>query len=193
MSSNYFSGHQMNLPNLLTLSRLVLIPAIIVAFFTTGDWGGFFAGVLFGIASATDFLDGYLARRWNQTSKLGAFLDPVVDKLTVSTSLIVLVSAYNGNWWVFLCTLIIISREITISALREWMAGVGARDVVAVDHTGKWKTTLQMLAIGFLYGACTSYFNWAYIPGLVMLVLATALTLYSMVNYLVKAFKAIDL
>lgn len=148
--------------------------------------------VLFMVASFTDWLDGYLARKWNQTSSFGAFLDPVADKLLVAVALIAIVDHDPNKWYLTLAVMIIISREITISALREWMAGMGERGVVAVSWIGKWKTAFQMGAITFiLYGE-----NLFGIPfynlGIIFLMIATALTLWSMVQYLYSTWKVLS-
>ena len=121
----------MNIPNLLTLCRILLVPVVLVLLFRAGQAGSTLACVLFVIAALTDWFDGYLARRWNQTSAIGAFLDPVADKLMVCSVLVAL-ACLDGGLTLALCTIIIVAREIAVSALREVMAGLGQRAVVAV-------------------------------------------------------------
>ena len=135
-----------NIPILLTWLRVWLIPVLTILFYLPSDWIDYhtvnwLGALIFSIAAITDWLDGYLARRWNQTSSFGAFLDPVADKLMVAVALILLVSL--GRTYAF-CAMIIIGREVTISALREWMAQLGRRNNVAVAQIGKFKTAAQM-------------------------------------------------
>lgn len=180
----------MNIPNLLTSFRVLLIPVIVLVFLQDFVWAGFCASMLFGLASITDWLDGYLARRLNQGSAFGAFLDPVADKLTVSVTLI-LITMHYPTVTIAIATIIIIGREIVISALREWMAKSGESDRVKVDDIGKWKTAAQMLAIGFLLGSATEPTSWGFWPGVVLLIIATILTVWSMVGYLKSAMPVI--
>ncbi|RJS95290.1 CDP-diacylglycerol--glycerol-3-phosphate 3-phosphatidyltransferase [Salinisphaera sp. Q1T1-3] len=176
----------MNLPIWLTLFRLILIPFVIGLLFVPLPGFNIVAAILFGIALATDWLDGHLARRWNQTSAFGAFLDPVADKLIVCGVLVML--TYRApHYYVALPATIIVGRELTVSALREWMAELGERGVVAVGSLGKYKTALQMLAIFMmLFGL--------YQRGLIFhvacafLAVSAALTLWSMVLYLRQAW-----
>jgi len=139
-----------SIPNILTLLRIALIPIFVICFYLPVWWAHPLSALLFSIAAITDWLDGYLARRWEQTSPFGAFLDPVADKLMVAAALVLLVehnpTRYSGIY-VAIPAIIIIGREITISALREWMAELGARTKVAVSYIGKVKTALQMTAI----------------------------------------------
>ena len=142
----------LNLPNLLTWLRIVLIPLFVGIFYFEKSWvsepnQNLVATVIFTAAAITDWLDGWLARRWNQTSAFGAFLDPVADKLMVAAALIILVQLARLD---AIIALIIIGREITISALREWMAKIGEARSVAVSALGKVKTVSQMLAIPLL-------------------------------------------
>src|SRR5699024_11312488 len=139
----------MNLPIALTWLRVAMIPFVVGIFYVPDSWMGpgakeLFAALAFIIASVTDWFDGWLARRWNQTSAFGAFLDPVADKLMVCAALLVLLDLGRVNAFI---ALIIIGREITISALREWMARMGASSGVAVHWLGKFKTAAQMVAI----------------------------------------------
>lgn len=176
----------MNLPNILSLLRIALIPVLIAIFFLPYESAPLWATVVFAAASFTDWLDGYLARKWEQTSAFGAFLDPVADKLLVAVAL-VLVLYKTPEWFVLIPVVIIISREITISALREWMAELGQRNAVKVSYIGKLKTAFQMISIG-----CLIFFKPLFgLPifdiGLVLLYVASALTLSSMYSYLKAA------
>ena len=135
-----------NTPNLLTLLRIGLIPVFVVVFYVQAPWARPVAAIIFTVAAVTDWLDGHLARRWEQTSPLGAFLDPVADKLMVAVALVFLVQV-DPRPALALASAVIIGREITVSALREWMAEIGARSHVAVSWTGKVKTAAQMVAI----------------------------------------------
>ncbi|WP_394176927.1 CDP-diacylglycerol--glycerol-3-phosphate 3-phosphatidyltransferase [Thalassotalea litorea] len=134
------------IPNQITLFRIVLIPVFIIVFYLPVSWSHFGAAFVFWLASISDALDGYLARRLKQSSKFGAFIDPVADKLMVTVALVLIVADYQV-WWVTVPALIMISREIVISSLREFMADLGKRDSVAVSSLGKWKTACQMLAL----------------------------------------------
>jgi CDP-diacylglycerol--glycerol-3-phosphate 3-phosphatidyltransferase len=177
----------LNLPNLLSLLRIAIIPLLAVIFYLPFDWARPLSAALFGLAGLTDWLDGYLARKWKQTSRMGAFLDPVADKLIVAGVLVLLVSD-AGNIWVTIPALIIISREITISALREWMAEVGQRSKVAVSYLGKVKTTAQIIALLLLLYQQPLFGLPLYTLGVIMLYVAAALTLWSMIDYLRAAF-----
>lgn len=177
----------MNLPMLLTVLRVVAIPFVVLAFFWPEPWGRPLAALLFSAAAITDWLDGWLARRWNQTSALGAFLDPVADKLIVATSLVVLLSQ-DASISLAILTAIIIGREITISALREWMAELGARTSVAVSWVGKVKTTFQMAAIICMLWQVPLFGLPIYSIGYSLLFAAAALTLWSMFIYLRAAW-----
>ncbi len=177
------------IPNLLTLVRMLLIPAIVFTFYLPGKFGHYIATIIFVLAGITDFVDGYLARNLHQETKFGAFLDPVADKLVVAVALI-LVVAEVGTFYIAIPAAIIIGREITISALREWMAELGKRTSVAVSYVGKIKTLLQMLAVGMLIFYCPKcgdghkYLIW----GLILLYLAAGMTLWSMYIYLKTAW-----
>lgn len=174
----------MNLPNLLTLSRIFMIPLMAACFYWLGETGRIIAAILFSIAAVTDWFDGYLARKWDQSTPLGAFLDPVADKLIVAVALVLLVEHYNSVW-ISIPASIIICREILVSALREWMAELGKRANVAVSNIGKVKTTFQMIAIIVLLGAdlhiALSYLGYAAIY------IASILTIWSMFVYLKAA------
>ena len=177
----------MNLPNILTLMRVVLIPFCIFFYLLPYSWGPIVAAVVFTIAAVTDWFDGYLARKWNQMSPFGAFLDPVADKLIVASALIVLV-AVHSSLWLTIPAVVIIGREIVISALREWMAEIGKRANVKVSMIGKVKTTFQMIAIGVLLSQSTLTNNWIVEVGYGILVFAAVLTLWSMIMYLKAAW-----
>jgi CDP-diacylglycerol--glycerol-3-phosphate 3-phosphatidyltransferase/cardiolipin synthase len=177
-----------NTPNLLTLLRIILIPVFVGFFYIPASWAPFASALIFSIAAVTDWLDGYLARRWEQTSPLGAFLDPVADKLMVAVALVLLVQA-DPRTVLALPAAVIIGREITVSALREWMAELGARAQVAVSRVGKFKTTAQMVAIILLILAPTR--SLLYLVGMVLLYVAAALTLWSMVLYLRAAWPSL--
>ncbi len=185
----------MNLPNALTWLRVGLIPVFVMFFLIPKEWGYTWTHIvvtaLFVIAAITDWLDGYLARKWNQTSNFGAFLDPVADKLMVVAAIILIVYDAGQKWYIVIPAIVIISREITISALREWMATLGARGVVAVSWIGKWKTAMQMVALTcLLYKQPLFGINMYYV-GLWGLLIATILTLWSMIQYLIDAWKVL--
>ncbi|MEX0615752.1 MAG: CDP-diacylglycerol--glycerol-3-phosphate 3-phosphatidyltransferase, partial [Methylophaga sp.] len=134
----------LNIPNLLSLLRVLLIPVLVALYFVPHASAPLWATVIFVLAAITDWLDGYLARKWQQTSPFGAFIDPVADKLIVVVALL-LILYKSPVWFILLPVIVIVFREITISALREWMAEIGARNVVKVSSMGKWKTTFQMV------------------------------------------------
>jgi CDP-diacylglycerol--glycerol-3-phosphate 3-phosphatidyltransferase/cardiolipin synthase len=177
----------MNIPNSLSLLRIALIPCFVIVFYLPVDWARIAAAALFGMAALTDWLDGYLARRLGQISKLGAFLDPVADKLMVVVVLVILLQS-DPSVWFALPVAVIIGREITISALREWMAELGARKKVAVSHLGKVKTAAQMTAIVLLILRGSVGTLPVYEAGFVLLYVATVLTLWSMFQYLWAAW-----
>lgn len=176
-----------NLPILLTWLRVALIPIFVVIFFlpvtTLSQHAQNLTGaVIFGLAAITDWLDGFLARRLGQTSAFGAFLDPVADKLIVAAALILLVELGRAAGWM---AMIIIGREIAISALREWMAEMGRRNSVAVAYIGKLKTAAQMVAILLLlYAEPIVHGVDTLMAGNFFMVVAVILTLWSMVYYL---------
>jgi cardiolipin synthase (CMP-forming) len=183
-----------NIPILLTWLRMALIPLVVGVFYLPDEWLSPFAkGVastaVFIIAAVTDWFDGFLARRWNETSAFGAFLDPVADKLMVAGALLVLVQLDRANAMV---AFIIIGREIAISALREWMAQIGASKSVAVSSIGKIKTTAQMIAIPMLlyHGKVLDVIDTR-LWGQWLLVVAAVLTIWSMFYYLRKAWPLI--
>lgn len=197
-----------NLPNNLTIARIVMIPLFIAIAYWPPALGigvpaipnnaiarlgmleysdsmlrHFLLTFLFILAAVTDWLDGYLARKMNITSAFGRFLDPVADKLMVAAALIILVQ-WHPNIVMATCGIVIISREIAVSALREWMAELGARTSVAVSYVGKLKTTFQMIAISVLL------LNWQSLEilGYILMIIAVVLTLWSMMIYLKAAW-----
>ncbi len=179
-----------NTPNILTLLRIALIPVFVVIFYLPVSWARPVCALVFGIAALTDWLDGYLARRWEQTSPLGAFLDPVADKLMVAVALVLLVQS-RPEAALALPAAVIIGREITVSALREWMAEVGARAKVAVSMAGKLKTTAQMIAILLLIWQAPLLGIPIDGLALVLLYMASFLTLWSMILYLRAAWPSL--
>jgi CDP-diacylglycerol--glycerol-3-phosphate 3-phosphatidyltransferase len=185
---------RLNIPNTLTWARIILIPLFVGVFYLPGSWlapsqQNLIGCVFFVVAAVTDWFDGYLARRLGQTSAFGAFLDPVADKLMVSAALVILVRLGRVD---ALIAFIIIGREITISALREWMAQIGAARSVAVSFVGKLKTTAQMIAIPVLL-YYDPLFGFALpVIGTALLWAAAVLTLWSMVYYLRRAAQAVE-
>ena len=182
---HFLSGWAMKL----TILRMVLIPLFIFTYYChPHSWGQWLSLGVYTIACLSDFFDGWLARHLKEESAFGAFLDPVADKLMVAAVLIVLIKE-NPSIWLMLCALIIIGREIWISALREWMSGIGHRGVVAVAKIGKWKTTVQMFSMGFLIFREP----WLGLPiwniGKVLLLIAAALTIASMWQYTAAAYR----
>lgn len=176
-----------NLPNTLTWLRIAAIPLVVLLFYMPYHWAGPAAGLLFAAAGVTDSLDGYFARRLGQTSRLGAFLDPVADKLIVAAALVLLVSQ-DTRALIVLTAVVIIGREITISALREWMAEIGARRKVAVSQLGKIKTVLQIVGLSMMLYRLPIDGLPVYAAGVIMIELAAAATLVSMVAYLRAAW-----
>ena len=178
---------RINLPTWLTLLRVLAIPVLVTVLCfgdRNPDW---WAASIFAVAAITDWFDGYLARKLNQTSAFGAFLDPVADKLMVGVALVMLVSA-DPRLVVALPAMVIIGREITISALREWMAELGQRTHVAVSSHGKYKTGMQLTAIGLMLFKGNIHGFSLYRVGLACLWLAAVLTVWSMVIYLKAAW-----
>lgn len=176
-----------NVPNILTLLRILLIPILVLAFYFPMELSREIAAAVFIVAAITDWFDGYLARQLNQTSAFGAFLDPVADKLMVSSALVLLVAA-DPRAAITVAAVIIVGREITISALREWMAELGARAKVSVSVIGKFKTAAQMVAIALMLWQQDVFGIPVYMLGLVLLYIAAVLTLWSMIVYLVAAW-----
>lgn len=176
-----------NLPLALTAARVAAIPVVLALFYTPVPHARQIAALLFIVASITDALDGWLARRWNQESKFGAFLDPVADKLLVAVVLIMLLRDDPGGVLAILVA-IIIGREITISALREWMAELGQRTSVAVSWVGKVKTIAQLTAISLMLWQTPLFGVALYEIGYALLFVSGVLTVYSMVMYLRAAW-----
>lgn len=178
---------QLNIPNALTIFRIIAIPLIVFVFFLPAGWARPASGCLFILAGITDWLDGYLARRLDQTSKFGAFLDPVADKLIISTALVLLVQS-DPQIIFSMIAVIIIGREIAVSALREWMAELGERGQVAVTFFGKWKTTVQMIGISLMLYQDELFGLPTYRIGIAFMLVAAGLTLWSMIGYLRAAW-----
>jgi CDP-diacylglycerol--glycerol-3-phosphate 3-phosphatidyltransferase len=176
-----------NLPNTLTWIRIAAIPLIVLLFYAPYPWADPAAGWLFAAAGITDSLDGYFARRLGQTSRLGAFLDPVADKLIVAVALVLLVSK-DPRALIVLTAAVTIGREIAVSALREWMAEIGQRRKVAVSQLGKYKTTLQIIGLSMMLYRRDLMGLPTYGIGVVFTVVAAILTLSSMVAYLRAAW-----
>lgn len=184
-----------NIPILLTYIRVGLIPFIVLFYYLPFTWARVAAVVLFILSAVTDWLDGYLARNWEQMTKLGAFLDPVADKLLVAAVLVALVDQIPIPIWLSIPSIIIIGREILVSALREWMSEIGKRSHVNVVRVAKYKTALQMIGISFLLCykrtgpmlKINDMFLWT---GLVIFYIAAALTVWSMCVYLRLAWTA---
>ena len=181
---------QLTIPTLLTLLRIVMIPVLVLVFYLPVEWANLAALLIFAAAAVTDWLDGWIARRYGMMSAFGAFLDPVADKLMVTVALILIVQR-NPEWLLALSSAIIIGREITVSALREWMASLGESGRVKVAWTGKIKTILQMVAIGFLLFREDLLGLPILQIGIWLLVIAAALTIFSMISYLRAAWPAV--
>ncbi|NEN75503.1 CDP-diacylglycerol--glycerol-3-phosphate 3-phosphatidyltransferase [Pelistega sp. NLN82] len=184
----------LNIPIILTWTRIAMIPLVVALYYLPTEWMGVYFRDLIGalafvLAALTDWFDGWLARRWNQTTSFGAFLDPVADKLMVCAALLILLDLNRVDSFI---VLIIIGREITITALREWMATVGARDSVAVHRLGKFKTAAQMTAIPLLMFAQPLLGIDTYLLGQVLIYIAAILTVWSMFYYLNKAWPIIN-
>ena len=172
-----------NVPNTLTWLRILMVPAILVLFYLPFPWAQPATGVGFALAGITDSLDGYYARKLGQTSRLGAFLDPVADKLIVAAALVLIV-ARDPRWFVVITAVVIIGREIAVSALREWMAEIGARGRIKVSVLAKYKTIMQITGLSFLLYRQDLFGLPTYKIGLVLTEVAAVLTLWSMVQYL---------
>lgn len=177
----------MTLANFFTCLRVLLIPVFMAVYYA--DFRGHFllASAIFIFACVTDWLDGHMARRMRQTSRFGAFLDPVADKLLVTITLVILAASYPTAWYTIPAALIV-AREVLVSALREWMAEHKQRDTVAVGMMGKIKTTIQMIALIILLATDTAGPALIWISGLVMINVAALLTMWSMAIYLRNAW-----
>ena len=173
-----------NLPNTLTWLRILMIPAILALFYLLPyPWADPAACAAFALAGITDTLDGYYARKLGQTSRLGAFLDPVADKLIVAAALVLIVSK-DPRWFVVIVAVVIIGREIAVSALREWMAEIGARNRIKVTVLAKYKTIMQIVGLSMLLYRQNMFGIPTYKLGLVLTAVAAVLTLWSMIQYL---------
>ena len=177
----------LNIANLLTLIRIGLIPIFVICFYLPFEWRYTATALLFALAAITDWLDGFIARRLQQSTKLGAFMDPVADKLMVVVALVLLVEAYASPL-IAIPACIIVAREVAVSALREWMAEMGSRGVVAVSYIGKVKTTAQMGAIVGLLAFPADVYHGGVMVSLLLLYLAVAFTIWSMILYLKAAW-----
>src|ERR1700679_245651 len=177
-------GSHWNVPNTLTWLRILMIPAIFALFYLLPDpWGDPAACAAFALAGITDSLDGYFARKLGLTSRLGAFLDPVADKLIVAAALVLIVSR-DPKWYLVIAAIVIIGREIAVSALREWMAEIGARGRIKVSVLGKYKTIMQIVGLSFLLYRQNLFDLPIYKMGLALTGVAVVLTLWSMFLYL---------
>jgi len=177
-----------NVPNTLTWLRILMIPAILALFYLLPyPWADPAACAAFALAGITDTLDGYYARKLGQTSRLGAFLDPVADKLIVAAALVLIVSR-DPRWFVVIVSVVIIGREIAVSALREWMAEIGARSRIKVSVMAKYKTIMQIVGLSFLLFRRDLFGIPIYTLGLMLTAVAAVLTLWSMIQYLRRAW-----
>ncbi|MDV5168305.1 CDP-diacylglycerol--glycerol-3-phosphate 3-phosphatidyltransferase [Photobacterium rosenbergii] len=174
---------RLTIPNILSFIRLILIPFFVITFYLPYSWSPFATALIFLIAGITDWFDGYLARKLNQTTRFGAFIDPVADKVMVAAAMVLVVEHYNSVW-VTIPAITMIGREIIISALREWMAELGKRSSVAVSWVGKVKTGAQMAALLLLLWHPHEWLVWI---GYIALYVAMILTYWSMYIYLKAA------
>jgi CDP-diacylglycerol--glycerol-3-phosphate 3-phosphatidyltransferase len=181
-------------PNIITLLRVLLIPIFVSIYFLDWKWAQQLGAFVFWFAAITDWVDGYLARKLKQSSAFGAFLDPVADKLIVAAALIMITHTY-ANLWITVPAIVLLMREIFVSALREWMSKMGESDSVAVNFLGKAKTMTQMLAlIGLLSGLETFMgvpIYWVTL-GYILLWVAAVLSLWSMVVYAIAGWKTLS-
>ena len=178
---------KLTLPTILTLLRIVLIPVFVIVFYLPFSWAYIAAAMVYTLASITDWFDGYLARVLNQESAFGAFLDPVADKLMVVVAIVLLVEA-NPSPVLAIPSIIIISRELTVSALREWMAELGSRATIKVSFVGKAKTTVQLISLIMMIYHESLFGIPIFQLGLALYYVAAILTLYSMMVYLRAAW-----
>lgn len=183
-------GSILSIPNVVTFARIILIPCFVLSFFLPTHNAGVITASIFCLAGVTDWLDGFLARKLNQTSRFGAFLDPVADKLIVSVALMLIVGAFASPW-ITIPAAIIVSREIAISGLREWMAEIGKRTSVSVSYIGKLKTVIQILAIIILLWQPPKWDSPWVILGIILMYIAAFLTLWSMISYLRAAWDSL--
>lgn len=183
----------MNIPNGLTLFRVLLIPIFVLVYYLPWPWAHFVSAVIFALAAVTDWFDGYLARKLKQMSAFGRFLDPVADKLIIAVALVLIVGNYQHiQILLTIPAAIIIGREIVVSALREWMAEIGKQTSVAVSFLGKVKTTVQMIAVTGLLAELPGALGYlSIVASLILLWIAAFLTLWSMVMYLIAAYRVL--
>lgn len=176
------------IPNILTFIRVLLIPIFVTVYFLDWQWAHQAGAFIFWLAGVTDWFDGYLARKLNQSTRFGAFLDPVADKLMVAAALLMITHSYS-DLWITIPAIILLAREIFISALREWMADNGQSEIVSVSMWGKAKTMAQMTAI---FGLLSHMSEWYWVQlGYVLLYVATILSIFSMVQYIQASLKTI--
>lgn len=187
MSILFQKNRRLNIPNVLTIGRIVLVPVFVIIFYLPFHWSYFVSAVIFSVAGITDWFDGYLARKLKQSTRVGAFLDPVADKLMVVVSLVLLVEAH-ATTWLAVPAFIIIAREVAVSALREWMAESGSSTSVAVSHIGKVKTVVQMVAIAGLLGNPPDFDLPLVLASYALLYVGVGLTIWSMFIYLKAAW-----
>lgn len=181
----------MTVATYLTLIRIGLIPIFVIVFYLPFKWVNLASAIIFSLAAITDWLDGYLARRFDQVSSFGAFLDPVADKLMVAVALVLLVQVHHTPW-LAIPAAVIVGREIAVSALREWMAEIGKGSRVAVSMLGKIKTGSQIAAIIMLLYHEPIWIIPIYPLGMIALYVAAVLTLWSMIKYLAKAWPSLN-
>jgi CDP-diacylglycerol---glycerol-3-phosphate 3-phosphatidyltransferase len=182
----------MNWPNILTLARILLVPVFVLVYVIPGQPTYLAAAILFSLAAFTDWLDGYLARRLDQTTPFGAFLDPVADKLIVVTALVLLIG-HHHTLWLTLPGIVIVGREIVVSALREWMAEINRRGIVAVSWLGQVKTAMQMISLVVLLANPPGLDRPWVMLGYVLIYIAAIMTLASMMLYLRAAWPSLML
>jgi len=172
-----------NIANILTFSRILMIPLIVGSFYLAGDKAYWISFTIFTLAGITDFLDGYIARKYDMTSALGKFMDPIADKLLIAAALLMMVAFHRIEGWAVIAAVIILCREFAVSGLREFLADLKVS--VPVSYLAKWKTTLQIFALGFLLvGKASPDFIDAVFIGEICLWLAALLTLYTGYDYL---------
>lgn len=176
---------RLNIPTWLTLLRVIMIPLFVLVFYLPFKWSPLSCALIFVLAAMTDWFDGFLARRWKQTTRFGAFLDPIADKVMVATAL-VLIAEHFHSLWITLPAAIMISRELIISALREWMAEIGKRSRIAVSCIGKIKTTAQMLALVALLWRPDVIVSAI---GIAALYVASVLAFWSMFQYFYETWR----
>ena len=182
---------KLTIPTWLTLARIAMIPVLVIVYYLDYRWTNVAATAIFVFASLTDWLDGWIARRWNQYSAFGAFLDPVADKLMVATALVITVEHHHTIWMAMWAS-VIIGREIAVSALREWMAEAGQGAKVAVRAVGKIKTVVQMVALGFLLYREPLWGMPVFAIGEWLLAAAAMLTLWSGFEYARAAWPSLS-